>query len=232
MKFWTKLSRFSLSSRSSFLITLEVAVGILACILSLGIFVLFAKEILERDTIHLDQHISLFVYTLRTPWLTSVMLFITSLGARYLLILAALTGIIFSIKRHKKEAVLFGVALAMGTILNLFFKEVAQRPRPTFSPLVVETSFSFPSGHSMNAFIFYALIAYFSYHFFRNKKLAIVTSCFSAVIILLIGFSRIYLGVHYFTDVLAGYIAGFWWFVTILLVEHTLVFYRLFKQSE
>ncbi len=232
MKSLSKITKFCVSSRSSFIVTIEVLAGIFVCLLSLLIFIMFAKEILEKDTVFLDNQISLFVYTLRTPLLTKIMLLITSFGDRILLILAAITAIIFLIKKHHKESVLFGLALAMGTVLNIIFKNMAQRPRPLIAPLIIENSYSFPSGHAMNSFIFYALIAYFSYHFFRNKKLtSLITAC-SITIVLLIGFSRIYLGVHYFTDVFAGYIAGFWWFITILLVEHTLVFYRMFKKSE
>jgi len=232
MKFLTKVTRFSLSSKSSFIITSEVLVGIITCLLSLLIFLIFTKEVLEKDIVLLDHQISLFVYSLRSPELTAVMFFITSFGDRILLILTALVIMIFSIKNHKKEAVLFGVALAMGAIINGVFKEMAQRPRPALAPLAIERTYSFPSGHAMNSFIFYALLSYFSYHFFRNRKISLFISTTCALLIILIGFSRIYLGVHYFTDVIAGYFAGFWWFITILLVEYSLVFYKLFKKSE
>lgn len=232
MKLFTKITRFTFSSRSSFIITIEVFLGILICLVSLLLFFVFAKEIMEKDSALLDQQFSLFVYTLRTPFLTQLMLAITAFGDKLLLLFAATLSIIFAIRNHKKEAVLFCLALAMGAFLNTSFKAMAQRPRPYIAPLVVEQYYSFPSGHAMNSFIFYSLIAYFSYHFFRNKKLTLVATCFSAGLILLIGFSRIYLGVHYLTDVIAGYLAGFWWFITILLVEHTLIFYKLFRKTE
>jgi undecaprenyl-diphosphatase len=84
----------------------------------------------------------------------------------------------------------------------------------------------------MNAFIFCALLSYFSFHFFRNKKVTVLLTVLSMIYVLVVGFSRVYLGVHYFSDVVAGYIAGFWWFVTVLLLDKTLIFYKLYKKTE
>ncbi len=229
---FSKLHAFCKSSPSALIVTFEVLAGLVFCFIGLAAFVWFTKEILERDNLLFDQAFSMSVYALRTPQLTSLMLLFTSFGNQVLLALAGTIAIIFSIRKHKKEAVLFCVAIAMGAVLNSAFKMMVQRPRPNISPLVIERSYSFPSGHAMNSFIFYALVAYFSYHFFRNKKVSIVVTILCGALILLIGFSRIYLGVHYLTDIIAGYIAGFWWFITILLVEHTLIFYRLFRKSE
>lgn len=227
-----KLSAFSLNSYHIAIISGEIFLGIGLCVFSLLLFFYLAHEMINKEFVSVDTNISLFAYSLRTPLLTQFMLLMSSFGQNICLALTALIGVIFLIKKHNKEAVLFCVVLIMGLVLNHSLKFMFHRPRPTISPLVIERSYSFPSGHAMNSFIFYGLLAYFSYHFFRNKTLTIVSSVGAVVLILLIGFSRIYLGVHYFTDVLAGYIAGFWWFITVLLVEHTLVFYKLFKKSE
>ena len=116
-------------------------------------------------------------------------------------------------------------------MINTALKTFIARERPSQSPLVIENTYSFPSNHAMNATIFFGLISYFSFHFFRKKSLSVMISLLSILLIILIGFSRIYLGVHYFSDVMAGYFAGFWWFVTVLLVDHTLKFYKLFKEE-
>ncbi|MEP7167282.1 MAG: phosphatase PAP2 family protein [Candidatus Woesebacteria bacterium] len=164
--------------------------------------------------------------------MTSFMEFVSSFGDNICLALAGLVSVIFLMKKHRIEAVLFCLVLLMGLILNNTFKLLYQRPRPNISPLVVEHSYSFPSGHAMNSFIFYALLVYFSYHFFHKKSLTILMSIVAVVLVGMIGFSRVYLGVHYFTDVVAGYIAGFWWFITVLLIQHLLIFYKLYKSSE
>ena len=227
-----QLSHFYQSSRRSVVISLEVFVGIFMCFLSLLIFVLFTREMLEKDFANFDIQFSQSVYMLRTPILTTIMETITEFGSSGSLIIASLLVIILLVKKHQKEAVVFCIALIIGAILNSSFKLMIQRQRPQVSPLIVEDSYSFPSGHAMNSSIFYGLISYFSYHFFRNKKISIVITLVSAFMVLLIGFSRIYLGVHFLSDVVAGYLIGFWWFVTILLIDHTMIFYKLFKESK
>jgi membrane-associated phospholipid phosphatase len=226
-----QLVHFYHSSRRSIVISTEVVVGILVCVLSLLIFALLTREMLEKDFTNFDIQFSQFIYTLRTPLLTIVMKIIAELGSSILLIIATLLVIILLVRKHQKEAVVFCIALIIGAILNTSFKMMIQRQRPQMSPLVIEDSYSFPSGHAMNSSIFYGLISYFSYHFFRNKKISIMITIASAIVVLLIGFSRIYLGVHFLTDVLAGYVIGFWWFVTILLIDHALIFYHLFKRE-
>ena len=187
---------------------------------------------MEFDFISFDIFISNAIYHWRTPQLTSIMLFITSLGDLFPFVVASLLSIIFLMKSHKKEAILFSLTLIMGILLNILMKFLIQRPRPQLEPLVSELTYSFPSGHAMNSFIFFALLSFFSFHFFRNRRLTIGISILSIICILLVGFSRIYLGVHYFSDVVAGYIAGFWWFVTVLLIDRTLIFYKLYKKTE
>lgn len=227
-----KIKKICTSSKSSFAIALEILFGIAACLICTLLFIWFSREIVEKDTMALDHSISILVYSWRTPLFTQLMLLASAFGNQLMLIMAGLVAVVFSIKKHKKEAVLFCIALMMGGILDLSLKMMIQRPRPNIAPLIFENSYSFPSGHSMNAFIFYALMAYFSYHFFHDRRFSIVTTVTASLMILLVGFSRIYLGVHYFTDVLAGYIAGFGWFMSILLVEHSLIFYKLFRQTE
>jgi undecaprenyl-diphosphatase len=220
------------SSREGWVITTEIFFGIFLCFFSLVLFLYFTDEMQEFDFINFDIYVSNLVYTWRTPQLTDVMIFITRLGDYFPFVVASLLSIIFLIKKHRKEALLFSLTLIMGILLNLGLKFFIQRPRPQLEPLVVELTSGFPSGHAMNSFIFFSLLSFFSFHFFRNKRLTTAISLVSFLCVILVGLSRIYLGVHYLSDIVAGYIAGFWWFVTVLLIDKTLIFYRLYKRSE
>ncbi|HVF69803.1 MAG TPA: phosphatase PAP2 family protein, partial [Xanthomonadales bacterium] len=91
---------------------------------------------------------------------------------------------------------------------------------------------SFPSGHSMNSSVFFLSLTYFIFRNTRNRKLGIILTIFSGIIVVLIGLSRIYLGVHFPSDVLGGYAAGLLWFVAVLLFEKIIIFLRLFKKFE
>ncbi|HKZ34911.1 MAG TPA: phosphatase PAP2 family protein, partial [Patescibacteria group bacterium] len=213
---------FTLQSRVIFILFLEIMGGILLSIISLFTFIDLAKDVFEKDVVFYDQLLSHLVYSFRHPALTKVMLFITELGSEYVLIVAALIGILLVWKKHQREATFLSLVLIMGFILNLLLKTLFQLPRPDIDPLILETSYSFPSGHAMNSFVFYAILAYFTYHFSRSTMLSITTGAFAVLLITLIGFSRIYLGVHYPSDVLAGFIAGFWWFITAVLLNKTI----------
>jgi membrane-associated phospholipid phosphatase len=232
IQFFKDVSLFAQSSRRGFVVTAEVVVGLLASLSSLFLFVKLANEMLEKEFTFFDVGISQFVYTLRTPSLTSLMIFITTFGGVIPIFIATLITVIFLIKKHHKEAVLFCLALIMGTILNNSLKIMMHRTRPGIAPLVIERSYSFPSGHAMNSLIFYGILAYFSYHFFRNKKLSILSGIIAIIMIILIGFSRVYLGVHYPSDVIAGYTAGFFWLVTLLFVDRTFIFLKIFRKNE
>jgi len=207
---------FAVSSNSSLIIFLEILIGIFLSIFSFLIFIKIG-----------------LIFNFRSPLLTEIMTIISFFGSGIFLITASLVIILFlSIRNHKKEGVLFSFILLMGFIINNLLKILTKRPRPDVSPLLFEPTYSFPSGHSMNAFVFYASISYFIFHFTKNKKLAILISAFSIILIFLIGISRIYLGVHFPTDVIAGFIGGFWWFITAILLRQTINFYKFFKESK
>lgn len=114
----------------------------------------------------------------------------------------------------------------------MFLKQIIQRPRPDIMPSVVETSYSFPSGHAMNSSVFYLTIAFYTYHFTRKKKLSLVVTGGAIVLLLLIGFSRVYLGVHYPSDVVAGYVVGVWWLTTAILISKSVSFVKHFREKE
>jgi undecaprenyl-diphosphatase len=130
--------------------------------------------------------------------------------------------------KKRKDALVFSFTLFFGIGLNLLLKDMFHRPRPHLMPLVHETSYSFPSGHAMNSFIFYTCLSFFVFRKLKNRQLGISLITVSGVLLLLIGISRIYLGAHYPSDVLAGYMAGLCWFVVVFLFEKTLIFLRFF----
>jgi undecaprenyl-diphosphatase len=108
-------------------------------------------------------------------------------------------------------------ALAGGEALNLLLKELFARPRPFFvDPLLPVTGYSFPSGHAMVALVAYGMLAYFAILALRSWQARAAVVLGTSLLVLLIGFSRMYLGVHYFSDVLAGFAAGGVWLSALI----------------
>lgn len=216
-------------SRLLFILHTQIVLSIFLILGALFIFLTIGSEILNNDAISLDTTLTNFMYSLRSPQMTSVMLSFTFLGSALFLFLASIVTILYIATKRKKDAIIFSLILYTGIILNLILKEVFQRPRPHNLPLIREDLYSFPSGHAMNSFVFYIAFSYFILRETKNPKITIFVFAASLILILCIGLSRIYLGVHYPSDVIAGYIAGFIWFVSAILFEKTIIFKRLRK---
>ena len=129
---------------------------------------------------------------------------ITQLGGAIFLIGLSITLAI--IIKNKKIGILIWVNIAISTLLNQILKFIIQRPRPTEFRIIDERGYSFPSGHSMISATFYGFLIYLIYKNVKNKYLKYSLIIMLVILILLIGTSRIYLGVHYTSDVLAGFL--------------------------
>lgn len=115
-------------------------------------------------------------------------------------------------------------------MLNLALKNIFQRSRPIFpQAFSVETGFGFPSGHTMISLAFYGVAAYIALTFIKSRNWKVLTVTGALVISVLIGFSRLYLGVHYLTDVLAGWAAGGLWLAVCILGNYWLQYSKLRK---
>lgn len=145
---------------------------------------------------------------------TGVMMFISHLGSAVTLITLSI-AFVFLIK-NKKHSKLIILNLILVFILNRLLKVIIARPRPNILRIVQETGYSFPSGHSMISMGFYGLLIYLAYRNIKNKKRKYPLIIFLALLILLIGISRIYLGVHYATDVIGGFVIGFIYLVVFI----------------
>ena len=148
--------------------------------------------------------------------ITAIMIFISFLGSAITLITLALASI-FLVK-DKKYSKLIMLNLALSFILNRILKLIIARPRPPRLRLVIENGYSFPSGHSMVSFAFYGFLIYLINKNLKNKKIKYPLIILLGLLILLIGISRIYLGVHYVTDVLGGYIIGLIYLIVFIKV--------------
>lgn len=152
------------------------------------------------------------------PTMTSIMKLITTLGST-IVIVAGILSIAVICWNNKKIFLTFLSANLIGVILNNLIKIIVRRPRPTQTlVMTAEKSYSFPSGHSMMSMIFYGLIIYYIMKYMKNKKLRNILVPLLSAVIFFIGISRIYLGVHYATDVLAGWIIGLVYLVIFIKV--------------
>lgn len=162
----------------------------------------FNKEIMKGDIIGY-KFISTFLIS---DNITPITKFITNLGGTFFLILVAI--ILFLIIRNRKVGIFINLNLISVTLLNLILKDILQRPRPTEYRLIDESGYSFPSGHSMIGMAFYGFLIYLAYKYIKNKYLRNLIIVFLTLLIFTIGISRIYLGVHYTSDVLAGFLVS------------------------
>jgi undecaprenyl-diphosphatase len=204
------------------IIALELAVGFVLNVFSLIAFIWLTKSVLSSQFQNIDTQIGAYVSSLRTPILTNVMIALSYFGYEMIILFVFCITAFLVLRKKNRQASFIVFVSGMGVLINFILKELIHRPRPSLSPLVELSSYSFPSGHAMNSFIFYSLYIYVFFSLSKNllARIAIITLC--CLLILFIGISRIYLGVHYPTDVIAGYIGGFWVVVTALLINKTL----------
>lgn len=159
----------------------------------------FQKEIMKKDIIGY-QVISTYLIS---DFITPIAKIITQIGGAIVLLAITIALLIFL--KNKKIGIAVAINLGVVTLLNLFLKNIVQRPRPNEFRLIDETGYSFPSGHSMVSMAFYGFLIYLIYKFVKSKRLKWILIIILSALIITIGISRIYLGVHYTSDVLAGF---------------------------
>lgn len=176
-----------------------------------------------------DNYIYEIVKNTRTDILTDVMKVLTELGGvTGLFLIALIISIILLILKKKKMALGITLNLIISTITYAILKNILQRPRPPIEErLIEETGYSFPSGHSTNNMAFYSFAIYLVYSNVKNKTIRNLLCIILAIIPILIGFSRVYLRVHYPSDVISGFILGI--VITILFIT---TIYKKIKEEK
>lgn len=160
----------------------------------------FNKEIMKGDIIGYKMVSTFLISDFATP----IAKFITNFGGAIFLII--LTILLLVVLKNKKVGLSICTNLVVVTILNQLLKRLLQRPRPTEFRIIEENGYSFPSGHSMVSMAFYGYLIYLIYTFVKNEYLKWISIVLLSLLICLIGISRIYLGVHYASDVLGGFL--------------------------
>ena len=149
------------------------------------------------------------------------------LGSEVLAVLMVVLMVVFGWKRRWGAVVGLLVTVVGAQMLNNVLKDWFHRTRPApVEGLIPAQAFSFPSGHAMVAAAFYLFVGYLAWRLLQGRT-RIVCASFLVLIALLIGLSRLYLGVHYLTDVVAGYIAGIAWTDAVIIGGHLLARRRL-----
>ncbi|MCJ8010499.1 phosphatase PAP2 family protein [Paenibacillus sp. KQZ6P-2] len=194
-------------------------------ITSLILGVLFVITTILIETNHIawfDNAVISLVQGLETPWLTSVMKFFTFIGSSLMASVLSLLAFFFLmvVLKHRRELILFVLVVGGSEIWNIILKNFFQRPRPNTHRLIEITGYSYPSGHSMAAFSLYGVITYLLWRHIPSFAGRVAMIIIGVTLTLLIGISRIYLGVHYPSDVLGGYLASATWLmISIALFE-------------
>jgi undecaprenyl-diphosphatase len=191
-------------------------------VISLFVFGWLGTEILRGDTQHFDQVVREWVHQFASPGMTRAMTFISLLGYSVLIVELLIAFGIFAWLRWRRAAVWLAVATAGSLALDTALKYAYHRARPVAFFGVAPHSYSFPSGHALCSFCFYGVLA--GLLSARTKALGwrIVIWTVAAVFVVAIGLSRIYLGVHYPSDVVGGYLAAAVWVGTVIVLDHVM----------
>lgn len=188
-------------------------VGVL---LPLAVFVALADEIHELETFHVDQALLWRMHAVASPMLDTAFVWISRLGYQWGVIpLDVLVVLILLLCRRWREGGFAAIAFAGSALLNLASKPFFQRDRPgLWQSIAPESSFSFPSGHAMGSMTLAATLVLLAWPTRWRWPVLVLATVFVA----LVGISRVYLGVHYPSDILGGWCAGLLWVIGVYLL--------------
>lgn len=185
-------------------------------------FCYLAEEVYNKEIIKVDIIGYKMVTTLlMSNFTTLISKVITNFGGAICLILFSF--ILLLVIKNKKIGLTIVGNLLIATILNILLKNILQRPRPTEYRMINETGYSFPSGHSMVSMAFYGFLIFLIYRYAKNQYIKYILISLISILIISIGISRIYLGVHYTSDVLAGFLISISYLIIYIKVINKFV---------
>lgn len=193
---------------------LHVTLGLLLSGAALAVFGGVAEDVTGKEDLTVfDVALANALHARATTWGVTIFKLITELGSvAAMAVVGAVVGAILVWRGKRLLLAGWLLAFAGGGVLDIGLKLIFHRPRPQFAvPFMTESSWSFPSGHALGSLIGYGMLAYLLLLLIKRRPLRLFVIGGLAALVLLIGFSRLYLGVHYFSDVIAGYAAGATW---------------------
>ena len=196
--------------------TVRMAIGVVGVIICLTILGSVARDVRDHEANALDAIATPLLHSFASPGLDTVMRAVTFLGSTTTLLPVFVLGFLCLVwLRRRRDALFLTVAIGGSVALEGTMKLFFARPRPTLPWAQVLPDHSFPSGHSMNSIVLYVALALLVWQI-RGRPTGLVAVAVALVLSLMIGISRIYLGYHYFTDVLGGFLAGALWLFVVI----------------
>lgn len=190
--------------------------GVLAFLVCLVGFGVLAWRVGQPGIPPIDSASTNFLHGFASPTLDALMVAVTGLGSSVVLASAAgLAAVLLAVPRRRAEAAFVALALVGTLVLNETLKAVFQRPRPGFAWAEVLADFGFPSGHAMNSFVVYVALALVAWRL-GGRRVGTIALALAVILAVSIGISRIYLGAHWLTDVVGGYLAGALWLLGLV----------------
>jgi undecaprenyl-diphosphatase len=177
---------------------------------ALAVFLLLALLLtLGSSLAAYDLQVTQFLQARRTPLLSHAMLLVSDAHETVRVLAVAVLLAIWRLYRGDRPGAMSLAVVPTGELLNLVLKQIFQRPRPTVpEPLVELATYSFPSGHAVASSVFYGALCVLVLQRVRSPALRVAAVAGAAAMVLLVAFSRVYLGAHYLSDVLAGIAVG------------------------
>ena len=192
---------------------IQLAIAFMISVISLIGFSLMAVLIQGHHIVRFDSLVIAFIQGFESPLLTKIMKVFTFIGSMSCVVVLSLMVLFFLYKvlKHRSELILFIAVVGGSAILNGLLKQFFHRTRPDLHRLIEIGGYSFPSGHAMNAFTVYGILTFLLWRHISTRFGRTILILFSMMMILMIGLSRIYLGVHYPSDIVGGYFASGCW---------------------
>jgi undecaprenyl-diphosphatase len=193
---------------------LRLTVGMVVLVIACGIFGEITEDVYEGGAeLQVDMDVTNYFHARATPGMISAMKGVSFMGSTlFLSVATVIVAVAVAVRKRWHQLVMLGLVVPGGAILNIAVKNVIHRERPVLEhPIVTLTSYSFPSGHTSGSMLFYGLMAIFAMTSTRRRAVHVAAFGAGAGIVALVGFSRIYLGAHYLSDVLGAMAAGAAW---------------------